>query len=391
LSNGPTTTEMETESVSRSKDEILTSRQQLVVSGRTGLLAPADLGQALELAQSMAKGQQAVPAHLRGHPGACLAIIEYANNWEMAPYAVANQSYVVSDRLCFMGQLVHSVIKKRADLRFPKLGLEAEYSGKVEDGTRKVRVFAECYIDEERTVTRVLECESPMLKDIRPKNSPLWQTDPDQQLFYRTSQRWQRRHKPEILLGIYTKDEIEDMTPEERAVMAEDRGPATVVGRPVPVRTRTVEDGGEGFHPDNVQGIEGRDRPVGPIIDNAELANVAADVEQQPTESAPTTADRQSAGAEPPASEEHASSSAPAAKADLFDPAEGTEAPAEKGPTNDAEYQEYLRAWLVAASDPAKIAARYKAETKLRSDCGADLKACKALKNARLEALGAPT
>lgn len=387
-----TTTRIEEERITRSPDEIKETRQQLVVSGRTGLLAPRDLSQALELAQSMAKGECAIPKHLRGSPGACLAVIEYANNWEMAPYAVANKSYVVNDRLCFESQLVHAVIKKRVSLKYPELGLDCTFEG--EGPTRVATISAEVVLHD--GTSRVLSWPTPMLKDIEPKNSPLWKTNDKQQQFYRGVLLWQRRFYPEILLGVYTKDEIDDMTPEERAAFAEDRGPAQVVtlGRPVPVRSRTVEDGGEGFHPDNVHGIEGKDRPVGPIIDNNELANVAADApEQQPTQSAPVTSDRQSAGAEPPAAEGTTSTSAPA---DLFDPAQGTkkvepqpEAP--KGPTNDEEYQLYLREWLVRESDPSQIAERYAGEQKLRTQCKADLKACKALKNARLEVLGAPT
>jgi hypothetical protein len=49
---------------------------------------------------------------------------------------------------------------------------------------------------------------SPKLKDISPKRSPLWQTDPDQQLGYYARRSWARRHKPSILLGMHDVDEL---------------------------------------------------------------------------------------------------------------------------------------------------------------------------------------
>lgn len=50
---------------------------------------------------------------------------------------------------------------------------------------------------------------SPPLGQITVKNSPLWKTDPDQQLAYYTGRSWARRYAPEMLLGIYDVDELE--------------------------------------------------------------------------------------------------------------------------------------------------------------------------------------
>ncbi|WP_208734721.1 recombinase RecT, partial [Corallococcus praedator] len=48
-----------------------------------------------------------------------------------------------------------------------------------------------------------------MISQITIKNSPLWKTDPDQQLAYYSGRSWVRRYKPEMLLGIYDVDEME--------------------------------------------------------------------------------------------------------------------------------------------------------------------------------------
>jgi hypothetical protein len=57
--------------------------------------------------------------------------------------------------------------------------------------------------------TEAVEVMSPPLGQITPKNSPLWKTDPDQQLAYYSGRSWARRYKPEMLLGIYDVDEME--------------------------------------------------------------------------------------------------------------------------------------------------------------------------------------
>lgn len=45
---------------------------------------------------------------------------------------------------------------------------------------------------------------------LQPKNSPLWKADPDQQHFYYSGRAMCRRHFPDVLLGVYARDEMED-------------------------------------------------------------------------------------------------------------------------------------------------------------------------------------
>lgn len=362
------TTTIDPETVTRDRAEILQTRRELTVSSRTGLLTPKDLSEALEFSQAMAKAGTAVPSHLRGSPGACLAIIELAAAWELMAYSVANQSYVVKDRLCFMGQLVHAVIKKRVPLKYPALGLETRYEG---DGpTRKVIVFAEVIVAPDGT-SKVLEWESPVFKDIEPKNSPLWTTDPDQQLFYRTTSRWQRRYFPEIMLGVYTKDEIEDMTEDARAEWARDVTPETSKGTGIATRLPGKYTT-EGFRPENGE-------PLGPTISEDELANIAADVpegKQQPE--TPTVRQEtrqesvQGSGDADPKPKPKAKEKAPE-------------------PRNTEQYIDYLKAWLAATADDARVHDRYSEEKDLRGRCGVmgeELQACHRLKNERIAALG---
>lgn len=130
----------------------------------------------------------------------------------MSPFAVANKSYSVNDRLAFEAQLINAVILRRAPI---KGRFRISYTG--DGGQRRCRV--------EATLTDgdVVDYESPPIDKIPVKNSPLWKGDPDQQLFYYSSRAMCRRHFPDVLLGIYSPDEIEieERTATGREVLAD--------------------------------------------------------------------------------------------------------------------------------------------------------------------------
>ncbi|MDR3473387.1 MAG: recombinase RecT [Devosia sp.] len=171
----------------------------VAISNDAGGMKFGTMLEVMEFAKMVAIADVAVPKHLRGNPGACLAITIQAVEWNFSPFAVANKSYSVNDRMAYEAQLVHAVILARAPIKGrPK----HEYTG---DGDkRKLRVWAETLDGE------IVDYESPELGKITPKNSPLWKADPDQQLHYSAVRAWCRRHFPDVILGVYTKDEMED-------------------------------------------------------------------------------------------------------------------------------------------------------------------------------------
>lgn len=179
------------------------------VSSRSGGIAFADMSQVMEFAKLMAISRQAVPKHLRSQPGMCLALTLQALNWRMDPFAVANKSYAVNDRLAYEAQLVQAVIEQRAPIK-------GRIKGKLlgDGADRQWHLWAISEDDGEK-----VEYTSPKISEITTKNSPLWKSDPDQQLWYYSARAFCRRHFPDVLLGVYEKEEIEsspamkDVTP----------------------------------------------------------------------------------------------------------------------------------------------------------------------------------
>lgn len=168
-------------------------------TGSTGAkIAPQNLGEVVKFAEVMCRADIALPKHLRGNAGACMAVSLQALDWQMNPFAVASKSYSVNGTIAYEAQLIIAVINTRSGIEGR---LEYSFEG---EGAERVCI-ASGKLD-----GKVLEVRSPKFKDITPKNSPLWKSDPDQQHCYYTGRSWGRRHTPEVILGVYDRDEVEE-------------------------------------------------------------------------------------------------------------------------------------------------------------------------------------
>jgi hypothetical protein len=164
-----------------------------------GGLQIQNMAELMEFAKTMAIAGQAVPPHCRNQVGLCLAVCLQALEWRMSPFAVANKSYAVNDRIAYESQLIHAVIEQRA----PTTGrLRHEFIG--EGDKRQCRVWAT-----DKNESEPLSYTSPVISVITPKNSPLWKSKPDLQLYYNTSRDWARVFYPDVIMGVYSDDEIE--------------------------------------------------------------------------------------------------------------------------------------------------------------------------------------
>lgn len=198
----------------------------VAVSDAVGGVMFKDMMQVMEFAKMMAVSGTAVPRHLRTNPGASLAVCVQALEWHMSPFSVANKSYEVNDRIAYEAQLIMAVINARAPLQ---KRLRYNYTG--EGSELRCTVSGQL-----KGETEPLEYQSPAIKDIRPQNSPLWKTDPRQQLGYYSGRNWARRFCPEVILGIYAEDELRDseigpdhardITPEKPAIKDRLKGQA---------------------------------------------------------------------------------------------------------------------------------------------------------------------
>lgn len=206
------------------------------------LMDPNSLERLERIAELMASGKTTVPAHLRGSKGDCFAIVLQSMQWGMNPIAVAQKTNLVNGTLGYEGQLVAAVVNasKAVKDRFHfewygpwekvigkftiKRGDKGEYRvpgwGMSDEEGCGIRVWATL---KGETQPRTLEL---LLAQARVRNSTLWADDPKQQLAYLAQKKWARLYAPDVILGVYTPDEL--VEPGEKFMgMAEDLTPPT--------------------------------------------------------------------------------------------------------------------------------------------------------------------
>ena len=180
------------------------NQNQLVVrdSGPVAHLMDTARFNQLKLVAGVLANGSITPKHLRGNSPTetlanCIRVVNQAIRWELDPFAVADESYVIHGRLGFQGKLVAAVINTRADLVG---GLAYEFTGSGDDRTVTVSGIRHDW-EEPRSVdlsVRQAQTENEM-----------WRRDPDQKLVYSGAIRWARRHCPEIVLGVLTDDDVD--------------------------------------------------------------------------------------------------------------------------------------------------------------------------------------
>lgn len=162
------------------------------------------------LAEIMASGSCTIPKHLQGKVGDCFAIIGQSIRWGMDPYAVAQKTHLVNGTLGYEAQLVIAVINAKAPivgrLKFDYFGDWSKVKSK-DDKSDDVGVVVSAIIQGDTEPT-TLSISMAQVGSVR--NSPLWTADPRQQLAYLGAKRWARLHCPDVILGVYTPDELSE-------------------------------------------------------------------------------------------------------------------------------------------------------------------------------------
>jgi hypothetical protein len=175
---------------------------EMILPRRYGLV-PENMGEAMKLAEMMA-GAKLVPAALQKSPADCLMVIQQAIRWDMDPFAVAQECSVIQGKLMHSGKLVAAVVNARGNLT---QRLSYEYDGKDDD--RTITVSGQLQGEPEPRVVEV------SFKNARTANT-MWQKQPDQQLMYHGVRVWARRHTPELMLGVHSEEEFDDIAVQHR-------------------------------------------------------------------------------------------------------------------------------------------------------------------------------
>jgi len=175
-------------------------------SGGGFRVAFSDAGQVMEFAAAMAGAGVMVGPACRGNVGACMAVTMMAGRFGLDPFLLSHKAYITKSKSgvevqSWEAQAIYAMLIGSGELDGL---LEFEYRGEGVD--RYIIVTGRL-----RGHTKSQSIQSSPIKQIPVKNSPNWTGEPDQQLAYYGSRLWARRHAPHILMGVYSRDEAEEM------------------------------------------------------------------------------------------------------------------------------------------------------------------------------------
>jgi hypothetical protein len=155
------------------------------------------------IAEAMSRASL-IPQHLKGGTkeetaANCFLVVNQALRWHMDPFLIAPETYAIQGKLGYQGKLVAAVINTRAGLAEK---LRYEFSG--EKGTDGFTVTVSGRFEGEAEPRTV----SVSVGQAKTQNQ-MWTKDPEQKLVYTGSIRWARRHKPEIIMGVVTDEDLD--------------------------------------------------------------------------------------------------------------------------------------------------------------------------------------
>lgn len=218
------------------------TQQTETVSPDNLILNYQAMNQLTSFAALMAEGAYSIPDHLKGKPADCLAIVMQSARWKTDPFSVAQKTFLISGKLGYEAQLVNAIVIANAPIKerlhYEWFGDWKRILGRYKEvpskngGTYKIPGWSG---DDEKglgvTVWTTLKGEDEprsldlLLTQAQVRNSTLWASDPKQQLAYLAVKRWARLYTPEVILGVYTPDELEEKPAEKVINPAEKKEP----------------------------------------------------------------------------------------------------------------------------------------------------------------------
>jgi hypothetical protein len=141
--------------------------------------------------------------------GNCFLVVNQAARWNADPFAVAQCVSVVRGKICYEGKLIAAIIAA-------KLGVRLRFDWNDETGDAFGIVVSGVIPSESEP--RAINGTVGQWKT----DNEQWRKNPRNMLAYRGSREWGRLHAADIMLGVYSPDELEDLTDNMKATRAKD-------------------------------------------------------------------------------------------------------------------------------------------------------------------------
>ena len=193
------------------KQEVATTeKRNMVASLENGIYSSSDT---FQLAFQMAKGlsqSTLVPQQFQNNPANCLIAIEQSNRLNISPMAVMQNLYIVQGKPGFSSSFIIGLINASN-----KYDMELQFDEEEKDG----KPYAcTCWTElNGRKVTGIkITMDMADKEGWLKKNGSKWQTMPQVMLRYRAASFFARMNCPELSIGLYSKEELDDFTPTKK-------------------------------------------------------------------------------------------------------------------------------------------------------------------------------
>lgn len=208
------------------KNEVATTEKKetrnMVASLENGIYSSSDT---FQLAFQMAKGlsqSTLVPQQFQNNAANCLIAIEQSNRLNISPMAVMQNLYIVQGKPSFSSSFVIGLINASG-----KYDMELQFDEEEKDG----KPYAcTCWTElNGRKVTGIkITMDMAEKEGWSRKNGSKWITMPQVMLRYRAASFFARMNCPELSIGLYTKEELDDFPTQKKSkaslndILAED-------------------------------------------------------------------------------------------------------------------------------------------------------------------------
>lgn len=170
--------------------------------------------QSFELAQRMSRALASstiVPNEYRENVGNCMIALEMANRMSVSPLMVMQNLHIINGRPAWSSQYIVAMINNSK-----KYQTELQYEMQGEGDAKSCYAYA--FDKNGHKVTGpTISIEMAKAEGWYNKNGSKWKTMPEVMLRYRAAAFFGRLNCPDMIMGIYTSDEIVELADTEYA------------------------------------------------------------------------------------------------------------------------------------------------------------------------------
>lgn len=160
---------------------------------------------AMQMATQLSKSDM-IPATYKGKPENCIIALELSNRLKLSPFLVMQNMYIVQGKPSWSSSFIISCINGSGRFAGPlKFEMDAQKT--------KCRAWAIEKATGDKLTGPLITMEMAAQEGWLNKNGSKWKTMPELMLRYRAAAFFGRLYCPEIINGMLTEEEAQDVTP----------------------------------------------------------------------------------------------------------------------------------------------------------------------------------